>query len=121
MSAVALALDALQGGLTIRQAADLSTLDVVQVWRVGARAGLIVAPSGRMVPPEQLLTPLVIAAPAVHIRGRAVGGRAAAALHDYPARAVRSWARRSGVECPTRGRYLPAALVEAWRAAGAPQ
>lgn len=36
---------------------------------------------------------------------------------DYDAREVRAWARANNVDCPTYGRFLPAALVNAWRAA----
>jgi hypothetical protein len=36
---------------------------------------------------------------------------------DYNTREVREWARAHGVDCPSRGRYLPAAVVRAWREA----
>lgn len=38
---------------------------------------------------------------------------------DYPVREVRRWAREQGLPVPSHGRYLPAEVVQAWRAAQA--
>lgn len=36
---------------------------------------------------------------------------------DYDTRKVREWALANGVECPKQGRFLPRAVVDAWREA----
>ncbi|PSK96680.1 Lsr2 protein [Haloactinopolyspora alba] len=50
---------------------------------------------------------------------RTPGGKAAQAALDYNAAEVRAWARENGIECPTRGRFLPRGVVDAWREATA--
>lgn len=51
-------------------------------------------------------------------RAASAAGAARAATVDYDPSVVRAWARAHGVDCPERGRYLPAEVVDAWRAAG---
>lgn len=52
-------------------------------------------------------------------RQAATVGRARDAAATYPTAEVRRWARDVGMACPGRGRYLPDAVVSAWRAAHA--
>lgn len=52
---------------------------------------------------------------------RSTSAHAAAILRagmlDYDPEQVRAWARENGHDVPARGRYLPPAIVAAWRAA----
>lgn len=50
---------------------------------------------------------------------RAAGGKATSRDLGYDARTIRVWARENNIPCPARGRYLPAAVVQAWREATA--
>jgi len=52
-------------------------------------------------------------------RQAATIGRARDQAATYPTAEVRRWAREVGMACPGRGRFLPDAVVSAWRAAHA--
>lgn len=101
-------------GLTIHQVAARTTLSPRDVADVGHSHGLILMPDTTMRAPAR---------PEFHTPspGRQAHGRSCAANATYPTRAVRAWARANDIPAPTRGRYLPAELVTAWRAAGAPR
>jgi hypothetical protein len=51
------------------------------------------------------------------LRRQSIAGRARATSLDYDPVAIRAWANANGIPCPTKGRFLPAWLVAAYREA----